>query len=110
MILIIVKYYYIGNSPEKFINSFINIYSDIWLEDKFRYKIEKSNLNKIYDIYKIKARTAKYNLIVICFPTKFEEGEFINDFLDIYDKELIPKKINYIFIPMEKNMNCFKMK
>ena len=41
--IIYEKLLFIGDNPEQFINSFINIYSGVNYEDNFRYKIFSDN-------------------------------------------------------------------
>ena len=93
---------FIGDHPEQFINTFINMYRDIYYEDKFRYQIDENKLNNKYKIYYIKARNTRYDLIAISIPNKFENGEIMTDILNIFDNEKIPKKINLFCITLEE--------
>ena len=99
------KLLFIGKNPVKFLNAFINIYSDINYEDKFRYKIDDTNLNNHNkDIYFIKARTAKNNLVVMSIKTSCQSGELVKDALnELNINEIIQKKINYIFFTLEED-------
>ena len=98
----------IGYNTEKFINSFINIYSDICYEDKFRYKIENTDSNDSYKIYNIKARTAKYNLKIITLQSSLQNIDFIKDILNIFYKNKIINFINCIFITLEEKKQLHK--
>jgi len=72
---------FIGDNPEQFINSFINIYSGVNYEDNFRYKIFSDNNS--YSIHNIKKGTSKYNLIIISIASSIENGEFMKYIYDI---------------------------
>ena len=92
----------IGYKPEEFINSFINVYSDINYEDKFRYKIETSNSNDSYKIYNIKARSYNYDLKIISTLSSKKNIDFIKNLLNIFYKEKIIDFISCIFITLEE--------
>ena len=92
----------IGYNPEEFINSFINVYSDINYEDKFRYKIEASNSNDSYKLYNIKARSTNYDLKIISMQSSKKNIDFIKNLLNIFYKEKIIDFISCIFITLEE--------
>ena len=93
---------FIGEHQEIFINSFINICRDINYEDKERYKIDSNDLNNQFNIYYIKARSGKYNIIIISIRGSLEKGEFMNNILTVFDSKAMPlKKIHFIFITLE---------
>lgn len=93
---------FIGEHQELFINSFINICRDINYEDKERYKIDINDLNNQFNIYYIKARSGKYNIIIISIRSSLEKGEFMNNILTVFDsKAMTLKKIHFIFITLE---------
>ena len=91
---------FIGDNPDQFINSFINIYSGVNYEDNFRYKIFSDNNS--YSIHNIKKGTSKYNLIIISIASSIENGEFMKYIYDIFNIKTMPKKINSIFITLEE--------
>ena len=93
---------FIGNNQYQFINAFINIYRDISYEDNIRYKIDNTDANSFnnYKIYYIKSRSAKYNITIISIP--WNKDEFMNDILNIFNMNDIPKRINYICITLEE--------
>ena len=99
---------FFGDQKDMFINAFINIYSDITFEDKFRYKIESSNSTNTFKDYYIKARSFKYNIRIISFPNfiqnknDFGKSETMLELLDMIENK-IPKRINYIFITLDEN-------
>ena len=99
---------FFGENKEMFINTLINIYRDITFEDKFRYKLQTSNSNGLFQIYNIKARSFKYHLKIICFPNFIQNKkdllkyETILELLDLFDKNKIPNRIHYIFITLEE--------
>ena len=106
---------FIGNESNKFINLFINIYRNINYDDKFRYKIDESNLNNNtpYALYYIKARSGKKNLFIISIPKLCKSVDFIKDIMNVFNNGIIPKRLNYIFLTFEdKNQlenNEFKL-
>ena len=99
---------FFGENKEMFISTLINIYRDITFEDKFRYKLQSSNSNGLFQIYNIKARSFKYHLKVICFPNFIKNKkdllkyETILEFLDLFTKNKIPNRIHYIFITLDE--------
>ena len=102
---------FIGNNPEQFINSFINIYRDICYEDKFRYKIEITDSNSSYKIYNIKARTINYDLKIITMISSMKNEGFIKDIINIiniFNKETIISFLNCIFITLENKYQLYK--
>lgn len=99
----------IGYNPEEFINSFINVYSDINYEDKFRYKIEASNSNDSYKLYNIKARSTNYDLKIISVKSSLKTIDFIKDLINIFYKEKIINFINCIFITLEEKKHLNKI-
>ena len=94
---------FLGNNNEQYINAFINIYRDICYEDNERYVVKTDNSKHNYKIYYIKARTSKHHLIIISLPFSYKNGQFIKDIFNIFEIENIPKKINYICVPLEEN-------
>ena len=95
---------FIGNNFTNFINSLINVYRDICYEDKFRYKIDDTNSNDLFNTYFIKARTVKYNLKIISIPKSFHNPELINDVINIFKNSKVnPKRINYIVFTLKED-------
>lgn len=98
-----------GEKKDIFINTFINTFRDITFEDKFRYKIKFPKSNDIFQIYDIKARSFKYNLKIICFPDfihnkkDFMKYETMLELIDLFNKNKIPNRINYIFITFDES-------
>ena len=101
---------FLGNNQDKFINIFINGYSDISFSDKFRYKIEAPNSNdntNNFIIYNIKARTAKYNIQIVSFPyfnqkkDIFENYQLMKELFDLIEKKIY-KRIHYIYITIDE--------
>ena len=101
---------FLGNNQDKFINSFINIYSDISFNDKFRYKIESPNSNdktNNFIIYNIKARTAKYDIQIVSFPyfnqkkEIFENYQLMKELFDLIENKIY-KRIHYIYITIDE--------
>ena len=99
---------FFGEQKEMFISSLINIYRDITFEDKFRYKLQSTNSNGLFQIYNIKARSIKYHLKIICFPNFIQnkkdllKHETILELLDLFNKNKIPNRIHYIFITLDE--------
>ena len=94
----------IGNNPEQFVNSFINIYRDICYDDKFRYKIEITDSDKPYKIYNIKVRSSNYDLKIITMISSMKNENFIKDIIsliNVFNKEKIINFLNCIFITIE---------
>ena len=93
---------FMGNNQDKFINTFINTYSNITYKDKYRYKIEFNDSNDDLRIYNIESLLPdKKNIKIVSFP-------FYEKIEDIFNNQVMKKfvqknlkKINYFFITLE---------
>jgi hypothetical protein len=103
---------FLGNAQRAFINTFINIYSDISFKDNLRYIIESNESNEniknnflIYDI-RAKTKSKNYNIKIICIPYMVEKNDnFINSLIDILKNKLPRNKINLVCVTLdEKNI------
>ena len=94
---------FIGENQEGFINSIINIYSDVNYKDNFRYKIENNNLNETLRTYKVYSTNKEKDIFIISFPFFNRVEEIFNSGVmkDLLDKKNI-KNINYLFITVQK--------
>ena len=97
----------IGDNQEAFINTIINVYSNIDYKDNYRYKIESSSLNDKLRTYNIASISDSEDIFIIAFPSfnKVEDifnNEVMKSYVDLVNKNFI-KKINYLFITVEKN-------
>ena len=103
---------FLGNAQTAFINTFINIYSDISFKDNLRYIIESNESNEsiknnflIYDI-RSKTKSKNYNIKIICIPYMIEKNDnFYNTLMDILKNKLPRNKINLVCVTLdEKNI------
>ena len=103
---------FLGNAQRAFINTFINIYSDISFNDNLRYIIESNVSNEsiknnflVYDI-RSKTKSKNYNIKIICIPYMIEKNDnFNNSLIDILKNKLPRNKINLVCVTLdEKNI------
>jgi hypothetical protein len=97
----------IGDNQDEFINTLINMYSNINYKDTYRYKVENSNLNGDIRTYSITSIPDGKDIFIISFPSfnKMEDifnNKVMEKYKDLVTTKII-KKINYIFITIEKN-------
>ena len=96
-----------GDNQEAFINSIINIYSDINYKDNYRYKIEKDNSNGILKTYNVYSTNKEKDIFIISFPYFNTTEELFNNEVMVKYKDLLFKKIitkiDYLFITVEKS-------
>ena len=101
---------FLGNAQRAFINTFINIYSDISFNDNLRYIIESNESNEkiknnflVYDI-RSKTKSKNYNLKIICIPYMIEKNDnFNNSLIDILKNKLPRNKINLVCVTLDEN-------
>ena len=101
---------FLGNAQRAFINTFINIYSDISFKDNLRYIIESFESNEniknnflIYDI-RSKIKSRNYNIKIICIPYMVEKNDnFNNSLIDILKNKLPRNKINLVCVTLDEN-------
>ena len=101
---------FLGNAQRAFINTFINIYSDISFKDNLRYIIESNESNEniknnflIYDI-RSKTKSRNYNIKIICIPYMAEKNDnFNNSLIDILKNKLPRNKINLVCVTLDEN-------
>lgn len=60
------------------------------------------DIDKSYRTYYIKARSAKHNLFIISIPKMCQSGEYAKEISNFLCDDIIPKRLNYIFITLEK--------
>ena len=103
---------FLGNAQRAFINTFINIYTDITFSDKFRYTIESGdsdeNIKNSFLIYDIRSKTKSknYNIKIICIPYLMEKNDdFYNSLIDLLKNKFPRNKINLVCVTLdEKNI------
>ena len=102
---------FLGNAQISFINTFINLYTDISLNDNLRYTIESKDSNEniknnflIYDI-RSKTKSRNYNIKIICIPYIIEKNDnFYSSLIDTLSNKLPRNKINLVCVTLdEKN-------
>ena len=102
---------FLGNAQTSFINTFINLYTDISLNDNLRYTIESKDSNEniknnflIYDI-RSKTKSRNYNIKIICIPYIIEKNDnFYSSLIDTLSNKLPRNKINLVCVTLdEKN-------
>ena len=99
---------FIGDYQEAFINTLINIYTDINYKDEYRYKykLDNNKLNSELRTYDIESISNGKDIYIISFPSfnKVEElfdNNVMKKFNDLVKDKSI-QRINYIIITMEK--------
>ena len=98
---------FIGDNQEAFINTIINMYSNIEYKDNYRYKIEISDSNGKLRTYNIASISDSKDIFIISFPSfnRVEElfnNEVMKNYIDLLKKNLIAG-INYLFMTLEKD-------
>ena len=97
---------FIGDNQDAFINTIVNMYSNIDYKDNYRYKIESDNINGNLRTYNIASIADEKDIFIISFPyfNKVEEifnNEVMKSFIDLLNKKNITN-INYLVITIEK--------
>ena len=90
---------FIGENQDAFINTLINICTNVEYKDNYRYQIESPNLNgALRTIYVTSISDDKY-FCIISFPS-------FNSVEELFDKKIMGQipvmKINYLFITVDK--------
>ena len=98
---------FIGDNQEAFINTIINMYSNLDYKDNYRYKIESTAMNDKLRTYNIASISDNKDIFIIAFPyfNRVEEifiNDVIKDYIDLSNKKLITR-IDYLFITVEKD-------
>ena len=98
---------FIGDNQEAFINTIINMYSNLEYKDNYRYKVESTAMNDKLRTYNIASLSDNKDIFIIAFPffNRVEEI-FNNDAMKNYVGLLSEKfitRINYLFITIEKD-------
>jgi len=98
---------FIGENQEAFINTIINMYSNIEYKDNYRYKVESTNLDNKLRTYNIASISDSTDIFIIAFPSfnRVEEifnNEVMKNYIDLLKKNSITG-INYLFITVDKN-------
>ena len=98
---------FIGENQEAFINTIINMYSNIEYKDNYRYKVESTNLDNKLRTYNIASISDSTDIFIIAFPSfnRVEEifnNEVMKNYIDSQKKNSITG-INYLFITVDKN-------
>ena len=90
---------FIGENQDAFINTLINICTNVDYKDNYRYQIESANLNgALRNIYVTSISDDKY-FCIISFPS-------FNSVEELFDNKIMGQipvtKINYLFITVDK--------
>ena len=98
---------FIGDNQEAFINTIINMYSNIEYKDNYRYKVENTNLDEKLRTYNIASVADSKDIFIIAFPSfnRVEEifnNEVMKSYIDLLKKNSITG-IHYLFITVDKN-------
>ena len=96
----------LGKEQNSFINTFINIYSNISFIDDIRYSIDSNEKNG-FNIYNIKSRTKPKNhdIKIICIPNlDMENTTFTQQLIETL-KEIPRNKINLILFTLDEKID-----
>ena len=96
----------LGKEQNLFINTFINIYSNISFNDDIRYSIDLKE-KKGFNIYNIKSRTKPKNhdIKMICIPNlDMENNTFSEQLIEIF-KDIPRNKIHLILFTLDENID-----
>ena len=98
---------FIGDNQEAFINTIINMYSNLDYKDNYRYKVETNAMNDKLRTYNIASISDNKDIFIIAFPyfNRVEEifiNDVMKDYIDLSNKKLITR-IDYLFITVEKD-------
>ena len=98
---------FIGDNQETFINTIINMYSNLDYKDNYRYKVENTAMNDKLRTYNIASISDNKDIFIIAFPyfNRVEEifkNDVMKDYIYLLNKKLITR-IDYLFITVEKD-------
>ncbi len=95
----------IGNAQNDFINSFINVYSNISYEDKIRYSNDLKE-NKVFITYNIKSKTQdkNYDIKIISVPNLDKDNTSLKKYLiELFENKIPRNKLHYICFYFKEN-------
>ena len=98
---------FIGDNQNVFINTLINVYSNVNYRDNYRYKVLSNNLNGELRTYNVASISDGKDIYIISFPSFNLVEEIFNNgvmkkYMDLLSKKSLTE-INYLFITIEKN-------
>ena len=98
---------FIGDNQEAFINTIINMNSNLEYKDNYRYKVESTVMNDKLRTYNIASISDNKDIFIIAFPffNRVEEifnNEIMKNYIDLLNKKFITR-INYLFIVVGKD-------
>ena len=95
----------IGNAQNDFINSFINVYSNISYEDKIRYSNDLKE-NKVFITYNIKSKTQdkNYDIKIISVPNLDKDNTSLKkNLIELFKNKIPRNKLHYICFCFKEN-------